>query len=44
MSTPTGSGTPLAKKLGVKAGMAVVLLGEPAGFRDAVLVVRKELR
>jgi len=28
---------PLAKKLGVEAGMAVALLAEPAGFRDAVL-------
>ncbi len=38
MSTPAGYlGTPLATKLGVKAAMAVVLLGEPAGFRDTVL-------
>jgi hypothetical protein len=28
------SGTPLAKKLGVKEGQTVAVLNEPAGFRD----------
>ena len=32
---PAGySGTPLAKKLGIKAGDAVVLIGAPLGFED----------
>jgi hypothetical protein len=32
---PAGySGTPLAQKLGIKAGHAVALLGAPAGFTD----------
>lgn len=34
---PAGySGTPLPKKLGVRAGSRVVLLGAPEGFRDAL--------
>ncbi len=28
------SGTPLVKKLGIKSGMVVAALGEPAGFRE----------
>src|SRR6476659_8018053 len=30
------SGTPLAKKLGIKAGHVVAVLGGPAGFPDAL--------
>ena len=30
------SGTPLAKKLGIKEGHAVALLGAPAGFADTL--------
>ncbi len=33
MPTAGYSGTPLAKKLGLKPGQNVVLLGEPAGYR-----------
>jgi hypothetical protein len=30
------SGTPLPKKLGIKEGMTVAILGEPEGFREAL--------
>jgi len=33
MATAGYSGTPLAKKLGLKPGQNVALLGEPAGYR-----------
>ena len=33
-TTPGYSGTPLAKKLGIAAGSRVVVLAEPAGYRD----------
>ncbi len=35
---PAGySGTPLAKKLGIRAGDVVAVLGEPDGFRDLLI-------
>jgi len=34
---PAGySGTPLPRKLGIKAGQAIALIGAPAGFADAL--------
>jgi hypothetical protein len=33
---PDSSATPLAKKLGLKEGAQVALVGSPAGFRDAL--------
>jgi hypothetical protein len=37
MSEPAGySGTPLPKKLGIKPGMTVALLGAPEGFADTL--------
>ena len=38
MSAPAGySGTPLPKKLGIKPGHRLLLLGAPAGFEDGTL-------
>jgi hypothetical protein len=38
MSAPAGySGTPLPKKLGIKPGHKLLLLGAPAGFEDGTL-------
>ena len=37
MNRPAGySGTPLAKKLGIKPGMVVGLIGDPPGFADVL--------
>lgn len=36
MATAGYSGTPLAKKLGIKAAQRVALLGAPAGFRKSL--------
>ena len=37
MATSAGySGTPLARKLGLRPGLRVCLLQEPPGFRDRV--------
>ena len=33
-TTPGYSGTPLARKLGIAAGSRVVVVNEPAGYRD----------
>lgn len=38
------SGTPLAKKLGIKAGARVALVGAPAAFADALEPLPEEAR
>jgi hypothetical protein len=38
------SGTQLAKKLGIKAGAEVALVGSPAGFREALAPLPDEVR
>jgi hypothetical protein len=38
------SGTPLAQKLGIKAGAEVALVGSPAGFRKALEPVPADVR
>jgi hypothetical protein len=38
------SGTPLAKKLGIKAGAEAALVGSPAGFREALAPLPDEVR
>lgn len=38
------SSTPLAKKLGIKAGAQVALVGSPAGFRKALEPVPDDVR
>jgi hypothetical protein len=38
------SGTPLAKKLGIKAGAEIGLVGSPAGFREALAPLPDEVR
>lgn len=44
-AAPAGySGTPLARKLGLKAGMAVHVAHEPAGYRDWLAPLPANLR
>ena len=37
------SGTPLVKKLGIKAGFRVALVGAPPGFREELVDLPKEV-
>jgi hypothetical protein len=42
---PAGySGTPLVKKLGIKPGMTVVVIGSPKGFRDELIGLPENVR
>lgn len=38
------SGTPLVKKLGIKAGMTVAVIGSPKGFRDELVDLPEDVR
>ena len=44
MKTSGYSGTPLAKKLGFKAGQTVLLLGQPANYSSLVGTALKDLK
>jgi hypothetical protein len=38
------SGTPLVKKLGIKSGMTVAIVGSPKGFRDELVGLPEDVR
>ena len=45
MAEPAGySGTPLVKKLGIKSGSTVLLIGAPPGFRNALTGLPADVR
>lgn len=44
LDRPDYSGTPLAKKLGIRAGASVVLLGAPPGFEGALAPLPADVR